>query len=144
MDNKIQPLICIGYCEDMKAYRLFEPITTEVFFWQDVHFVGGFNPTSNPFPSSDCHVDNCVEFALENDDEPFEVQHQPEENLPPAAMEHEHHEQIDPEHEQIDQEHEQLDQELHLKRSLREKKRPDRYVYEPNDFSYLASASSPI
>jgi hypothetical protein len=62
-----------------------------------------------------------------------------EENLPPATMEHEH-----PEHEQIDQEHEQLDQELHLRRSFRERKRPDRYGYEPTDFIYSASASSPI
>jgi hypothetical protein len=144
MEKKSQPLIFVGYCEDIKAYRLFEPITKEVFFRRAVRFDEGFNTTSNPSPSSDCHVDNCVEFALENDDEPFEVQHQPEENLPPAAMEHEHHEQIDLEHEQIDQEHEQLDQELHLRRSLREKKRPDRYGYEPTDFSYSASASSPI
>ena len=133
--KKSQPLIFVGYCEDIKAYRLFEPITKEVFFRRAFRFDEGFNPTSNPSPSLDCHVDNCVEFVLENDDEPFEVQHQPEENLPPAAMEHEHHEQINLEHEQIDQEHEQLDQELHLRRSLRERKRPDRYGYEPTDLS---------
>jgi hypothetical protein len=33
---------------------------------------------------------------------------------------------------------------LHLRRSLCERKRPDRYGYEPIDFSYSASASSPI
>ena len=54
-------------------------------------------------------------------------------------LQHEH-----PEHEQIDQEHEQLDQELHLRRSFCERKRPDRYGYEPTDFIYSASASSPI
>jgi hypothetical protein len=26
-EKKIQPLIFVGYCEDMKAYRLFDPIS---------------------------------------------------------------------------------------------------------------------
>jgi hypothetical protein len=82
MEKKSQPLIFVGYCEDIKAYRLFEPITKEVFFRRAIRFDEGFNPTSNPSPSSYCHVDNCVEhidkFSLEDDNEPFEVQHQPE------------------------------------------------------------------
>jgi hypothetical protein len=32
MEKKSQPLIFVGYYEDIKAYRLFEPITKEVFF----------------------------------------------------------------------------------------------------------------
>jgi hypothetical protein len=60
MEKKSQPLIFVGYCEDIKAYRLFEPITKEVFFRRAVRFDEGFNPTSNPSPSSDCHVDNGV------------------------------------------------------------------------------------
>jgi hypothetical protein len=54
-------------------------------------------------------------------------------------MDHEH-----PEHEQINQEREQLDQELHLRRRFCERKRLDSYGYEPTDFSYLSSMSSPI
>jgi hypothetical protein len=51
MEKKSQPLISIGYCEDIKAYVLFEPITKEVFFQRVVRFDEGFNPTSNPSPS---------------------------------------------------------------------------------------------
>jgi len=32
MEKKIQPLIFAGYCEDVKAYRLFEPESREVLF----------------------------------------------------------------------------------------------------------------
>jgi hypothetical protein len=32
MEKKSQPLIFVGYCEDMKAYRLFDPITNDVLF----------------------------------------------------------------------------------------------------------------
>ena len=138
MEKKNQPLILVGYCEDMKAYRILEPITKGVFFRRVVYFDEGFNPTSNTSPSSDCHADNDVEhvdnFSLEDDDDPFEAQHQhqPKENLPPTPTEHDHYEQ------------EKLDQELHLSRRFCDRKRPHKYVYEPTDFSYSASATFPI
>jgi len=92
MEKKSQPLIFVGYCEDMKAYKLFDPIFKEIFFQRAVRFDEGFNLTSSTSPSSDCHADNGVDhvhsfaFVQEDDDDHFEVQyqHQPEENLPPA------------------------------------------------------------
>jgi len=45
MDKKIQPLIFVGYFEDMKSYRLFDPISKEFFFQRDVCFNEGFKPT---------------------------------------------------------------------------------------------------
>jgi hypothetical protein len=32
MEKKRQALIFVGYCEDMKAYRLFDPISKDVLF----------------------------------------------------------------------------------------------------------------
>jgi hypothetical protein len=32
MEKKSQPLIFVGYCEDIKEYRLFDPISKEAFF----------------------------------------------------------------------------------------------------------------
>jgi hypothetical protein len=135
MEKKSQPLIFVGYCEDMKPYRLFDPITKEVFFRRAIHFDEGFNSTSNTYTSSDCHANNGVEhvdnFSLDDDDDHFEDKHHLKENMPPAPREHEH------------LEHE-LDQELHLKRSFCERKRPNRYGYESTNFSYSSSSSSPI
>jgi hypothetical protein len=51
MEKKRQPLICIGYYEDMKAYMLFDPISKYVLFQRDVHFDERFNPTLSPPPS---------------------------------------------------------------------------------------------
>jgi hypothetical protein len=44
MEKKSQPLIFVGYCEDMKAYRLFDPISKDVLFQRAVHFDEHFNP----------------------------------------------------------------------------------------------------
>lgn len=38
MEKKSQPLIFVGYCEDMKAYRLFDPSLKDVLFRRDVIF----------------------------------------------------------------------------------------------------------
>jgi hypothetical protein len=47
MEKKRQPLIFVGYCEDMKAYRLFDPISKDVLFRRDIYFDEHFNPTSS-------------------------------------------------------------------------------------------------
>jgi hypothetical protein len=58
MEKKSQPLIFVGYCEDMKAYRLFDPISKDVLFQRVVHFDEGFNPTlSSPSPPTDFHAE---------------------------------------------------------------------------------------
>ena len=36
MEWKSRPLIFVGYYEDVKAYRLFDPDSREVLFWEDV------------------------------------------------------------------------------------------------------------
>jgi hypothetical protein len=38
MKKKIQPLIFVGYCEYMKSYRLFDPISNDVLFCKVVCF----------------------------------------------------------------------------------------------------------
>ena len=38
MEQKSRPLIFVGYCKDVKAYRLFDLDSREVLFWQDVQF----------------------------------------------------------------------------------------------------------
>ena len=38
MEKKSQPLIFVGYCEDMKEYRLFDPFSKDVLFRRDVIF----------------------------------------------------------------------------------------------------------
>lgn len=128
MEKKSQPLIFVGYCEDMKAYRLFDPISKEVFLRRAVCFDEGFNPTSSPSPPSNCHVDDGVDHAdifafVEEDNEHLE-----DENQPSTPIEHGQPEQG------------QLDLEQHLRRRFREWKRPDRYGYESTDLSYFAFA----
>jgi hypothetical protein len=63
MDKKVQPLIFVGYYEDMKAYRLFDPITNDVLFHRaicfDEHFKHSPDPTlSIDFHDGANHVDN--------------------------------------------------------------------------------------
>ena len=50
MEKKSRPLIFVGYYEDVKAYRLFDPNSRDVLFWQDVKFDEGY-PSMDP-PSS--------------------------------------------------------------------------------------------
>ena len=38
MERKSQPLIFVGYYEDVKAYRLFDSDSREVLFGRDVQF----------------------------------------------------------------------------------------------------------
>jgi hypothetical protein len=135
MEKKSQPLIFVGYCEDMKAYRLFDPISKDVLFQRAIHFDECFNPTSSPTPSTNCHADDGVDhadnfvFVEQEDDEHvvakitlLKMKIKPEENIPSTPIEHEQPEQ------------EQLDQEQHLRRIFHERKRPDRYGYEPTLF----------
>lgn len=65
-------MIFVGYCEDMKAYRLFHPTSKEVLFRRDVHFDENRNPgsSSSPSPSSiidygSNHCDAFVDLAEE-------------------------------------------------------------------------------
>jgi len=94
-EKKIQTLICVGYCEDMKAYRLFNPISKELFFQRVFFFDECFNPTSSPSPPSNYHIDNGVDhvdsfsFVEEEEDDHFEDEHHPTENFLPAPTEHE-------------------------------------------------------
>ena len=52
MEKKSQPLIFVGYCEDVKAYRLFDPNSIDVLFRQDVQFDERYPPMDPPSPSS--------------------------------------------------------------------------------------------
>ena len=38
MEKKIQPLIFVGYCEDVKVYKLFDPDSKDALFQRDVQF----------------------------------------------------------------------------------------------------------
>ena len=38
MERKSQHLIFVGYCEDVKAYKLFDPDSKEFLFQRDVQF----------------------------------------------------------------------------------------------------------
>ena len=51
MEKKSQPLIFANHCEDMKAYRLFDPSSKDVLFRRDVQFDEHFKPISSPSPS---------------------------------------------------------------------------------------------
>jgi hypothetical protein len=59
---KIKPMIFVSYCEDMKAYVLFDPIS-KFLFQRDVHFDEGFNPTSYPSPPLDCDANYGADHA---------------------------------------------------------------------------------
>jgi len=102
--EKSQPLIFVGSCEDMKAYRLFDPITNDVLFHRVVCFDEHFNHSSRPPLSIDWHdgidhVDSLV-FEEQEDEETHPVENQP------TTVKH------------LAQE--QLDQEQQLRTSLRE------------------------
>jgi len=77
MEKRSEPLIFVGYYEDMKAFRLFDPISKDVLFQRVVHFNEHFNPTSSPTPSTNCHIvdganhANCFSFIEQEDDEHF-------------------------------------------------------------------------
>jgi len=79
----------------MKVYRLFDPISKEVFFQRDTHFDEAFNPTSSPSPPLDSHDDNSVDhaesfsFVEEEDNEHIEDEKKLEENLPSTTTKHE-------------------------------------------------------
>jgi hypothetical protein len=104
MENKSQPLVFFGYCEDMNSCRLFDPITNDVLFCRVVCFDEHFNHSSRPPLSIDWHdgidhADSLV-FEEQEDEETHLVENQP------TTVEH------------LAQE--QLDQEQQLRRSLRE------------------------
>ena len=133
MEKKSQPLIFIGHCEDMKAYRLFDPSSKDVLFIRDVIFDEDFTLVSSPSPSSICNVDYVTDHAdsfVDQEDDFFTEHHviedenNPEVNLPSTP-------------EQPGQG--QNDQEWPLRKSHRERKRLDRYGYEPIDFNYFVS-----
>ena len=77
MEKKSQPLIFVGYCEDMKAYRLFDPSSKDVLFRRDAIFDEDFTPISSPSPSSTWNVDYVTDhddnFLDQEDD--FVVEH---------------------------------------------------------------------
>ena len=51
IDKKTQPLIFVGYCEDMKAYRLFDLTTKDVLFVEMFVLMRTLNTHLNPlFP----------------------------------------------------------------------------------------------
>jgi hypothetical protein len=88
MEMKRQPLIFVHFCEYMKVYRLFDPISKEVFFERATHFDEVFNPTPSPSPPSNSHDDNSVGHAHsfsfveeEEDNQHIEDEKKLEENL---------------------------------------------------------------
>lgn len=56
MEKKSQPLIFVGYCEDMKGYRLFDPVTKDVLFRRAVRFDEHFKHSSDLSLSIDWQV----------------------------------------------------------------------------------------
>ena len=134
LEKKSQPLIFVGYCEDMKAYRLFDPITKDVLFHRVVHFDENFQHSSEPSLSTVCHdgadlVDNLIlEDHEENENPPPEDGNQFAEH-PPLTVD------------QPIEDHHDQDQ---VRRSFRQRQRPDRYGYDVFDFSYFAPASTNI
>ena len=71
LEKKIQPLIFVGYCEDMKAYRLFYPITKAILFHRVVRFDENFQHSYEPSPSIDCHdgADHVNNLIIEDQEE---------------------------------------------------------------------------
>lgn len=122
MEKKSQPLIFVGYYEDMKAYRLFDPSSKYVLFKRDVIYDEEFTSVSSPsFYSTYNITDHVDSFVYQEDD--FVVEHhvsegenQQEENLPST-----------PEH--LDQG--QHDQEQPLRKIHCERQSLDKYGYEP-------------
>ena len=58
MEKKGQPLICVGYFEDMKAYMLFDLISISVIFKRVVYFDEHFNLIISPNLAIDWLVDD--------------------------------------------------------------------------------------
>ena len=58
MEKKGQPLICVGYFEDMKAYMLFDLISIFILFKRVVYFDEHFNLINSPNPTIDWLVDD--------------------------------------------------------------------------------------
>ena len=52
MERKSRPLIFVGYCEDVKAYRLFDSDSREVLFWRNVQFDEHYPSMDPPSPTS--------------------------------------------------------------------------------------------
>ena len=63
MEKKSQPLIFANHCEDMKAYRLFDPSSKDVLFRRDVIFDEYFTSVSSPSPSSTYNVDYVTDHV---------------------------------------------------------------------------------
>ena len=67
MEKRIQPLIFVGYYEDMKAYMLFDLIYIDSLFKRVVHFNEHFNLIISPNPPIGCLADDgedCIEFFV--------------------------------------------------------------------------------
>lgn len=119
----------VGYCEDMKAYQLFDPNSKEDLFWRDVHFDENISPGSSSSPTTsflvvDYGFNHCDAFIDLAEQESSNEVPQPEENLPSVPAK---------------PVQEQLVLDNSLRRSLRKRKHPDRFGYDAADFSYLAS-----
>ena len=79
MERKIQPLIFVGYYEDVKAYRLFDSNFREALFQRDVEFDEHYplmeppSPASPSLPNtSSSPLEDYVSFEEDpNDDPPF-------------------------------------------------------------------------
>ena len=71
MERKSQPLIFVGYCENVKAYRLFDPDSREVLFRRDVQF--DESPpavhSSPPVPSSPSTTPSSLPDGFTDDED---------------------------------------------------------------------------
>ena len=64
MEKKSPPLIFIGYYEDMKACKLFDPISKDSLFIRVFNFDEHFDVIISPNPLIDCLVDDgeyCID-----------------------------------------------------------------------------------
>lgn len=101
LKKKSQPLIFVGYCEDMKENRLFDLVTKNVLFHRVVHFDANFQRSSEPSLSTDYHdganhVDSLIlEDQEENENPPPKDGNQPVEHSPLTVDQptEEHHDQ---------------------------------------------------
>ena len=87
-------MIFVGYCEGMKAYRLFDLVTKDVLFRRVVHFDENFKHSYEPSLSidfHDCanHVNSLIlEDQEDNGNPPRDNENQPKYHLPLAFEQH--------------------------------------------------------
>lgn len=80
MDKKSKPLIFVGYCEDINAYRLVDPATHDVFFHTHIQFDEHLHPhhslsSLSPCSSSSLLVSPMVDMIEDDTSVALVVEH---------------------------------------------------------------------